>query len=113
MTHTVLALTHPHGPASASWSGTHWLGIGLLVGVVTMLTPPLIRALVIIFDIVALGWSFGILNWADSSSGHWVWIALIFLLIGLFIGVIHGLRHLSDSEFNTRLGNIRRLGRYL
>jgi len=112
VTHTVLALTHPHGPASAASSGTHWFAIGLLVGVVAMLTPPLIRALVIIFDVVALGWSYGILHWADSAGGRWVWIALLFLFIGLFIGVINGLKHLSAAEFTTRLGNIRKLGRY-
>jgi hypothetical protein len=112
VTHTVLALTHPHGPASAASSGTHWFAIGLLVGVVTMLTPGFIRAVVIIFDIVALGWSYGILHWADSSEGHWVWVAVLFLFIGLFVGVVRGLIHLSESEFRTRLGNIRRLGRY-
>jgi hypothetical protein len=112
VTHTVLALPHPHGPASAASSGTHWFAIGLLVGVVTMLTPGFIRAVVILFDIVALGWSYGILHWADSAEGRWVWIAVLFLLIGLFVGVIRGLRHLSEAEFTTRLGNIRKLGRY-
>lgn len=77
-----------------------------------MLTPPAIRAAVILFDIVALGWSYGILHWADTAKGHWVWIALLFLFIGLFLGVVRGLRHLSDAEFTTRLGNIRKLGRY-
>ena len=113
MTHTVLALPHPHGAATSGSSTTHWFAIGLLVGAATIaFTPPLIKALVIMFDIVALGWSYGILHWADSAAGHWVWIALLFLLIGLFLGVVRGLRHLSDTEFNTRLGNIRKLGRY-
>jgi hypothetical protein len=112
VTHTVLALTHPHGAATSASSTTHWFAIGLLVGVVTMLTPPVIRAAVILFDIVALGWSYGILHWADTSRGHWVWIALLFLLIGLFVGVIRGLRHLSDFEFGARRKNIRSIGRY-
>ena len=77
-----------------------------------MLTPPVIRAVVITFDIVALGWSYGILHWADSAEGRWVWIAVLFLFIGLFVGVIRGLRHLSDYEFMTRLKNIRSIGRY-
>jgi hypothetical protein len=112
VTHTVLALTHPHGPASAVSSGTHWFAIGLLVGVVTMVTPVAIRALVITFDIVALGWSYGILHWADSAEGRWVWVAVLFLAIGLFVGVVRGLRHLSDYEFITRLRHIREMGRY-
>jgi putative effector of murein hydrolase LrgA (UPF0299 family) len=77
-----------------------------------MLTPGLIKGFVILFDIVALGWSYGILHWADSAEGRWVWVAVLFLFIGLFVGVIRGLRHLSEAEFTTRLGNIRKLGRY-
>ena len=77
-----------------------------------MLIRHWIKWLVIIFDIVALGWSYGILHWADTAKGHWVWIALLFLLIGMFLGVINGLRHLSDFEFMTRLRNIRSIGRY-
>jgi len=112
VSHAVLALTHPHGAASAASSGTHWFAIGLLAGVVTMLTPPAIRAVVIIFDIVALGWSYGILHWADSAGGRWVWIAGLFLFIGLFVGVLRGLKHVGEAEFTTRLTNIRKLGRY-
>jgi hypothetical protein len=113
VTHTVLALTHPHGAASAPSSGTHWFAIGLLVGAATVaFAPGLVKALVILFDIVALGWSYGILHWADTTKGHWVWIALLFLFIGLFFGVIHGLRHLGDFEFGARLKNIRSIGRY-
>jgi hypothetical protein len=81
-------------------------------GCVILATPGFIRAVVIIFDIVALGWSYGILHWADSAENRWVWIAALFLFIGLFIGVIRGLKYLSEAEFTTRLGNIRKLGRY-
>ncbi len=113
MTHTVLALTHPHGAASASSSGTHWFAIGLLVGIATVaFAPGWVTALVIVFDLVALGWSFGILNYTHSAGGRWVLVAVLFLFIGLFIGVLRGLRHVGEAEYTTRLTNIRKLGRY-
>jgi F0F1-type ATP synthase assembly protein I len=77
-------------------------------------TPAVVKIPVIIFDIVALGWSFGILNYIDHtrSSVPWVLIAVAFLLAGMAWGVVRGLRHLGDAEFSARLGNIRRLGRW-
>jgi len=85
----------------------------LLVGIVAVLVAPgWVTGLIILFDLVALGWSFGILNYAHSPGGRWVLIAALFLVIGLFLGVVRGLRHLGDAEFSARLGNIRKLGRY-
>jgi hypothetical protein len=106
-------ITHPHGAASAVGSSTHWFAIGLLVGVGVMLVAPaFVRGLVILFDLVALGWSSIILGYADSARGRWVLIGTAFLLLGMFMGVVRGLRHLGDAEFATRLGNIRKLGRW-
>jgi hypothetical protein len=111
VTHIVLALTHPGGAASRPGTGTYWFAIGLLVGMITIwFAPPWLVGLIITADIVALGWSFGILHYADTGNGRWVWVAVVFLLIGLYLGVIHGLRHLSNSEFSTRLKNIRNMG---
>jgi len=108
----VLALPHPQGAASHPGSGTYLLAIGVLAGMVTiMFAPPWLVALVVTGDIVVLGWSFGILHYADTGNGRWVWVALIFLFIGLYLGVIRGLRHLSDYEFGARLRNIRSIGR--
>jgi putative effector of murein hydrolase LrgA (UPF0299 family) len=113
MTGLVLAFGHPHGAASTAGTGTYWFAIGLLVGVVAaMVAPGWVTGLVVLFDLVALGWMTGILGYAHKSTGRWVLIALPFLLIGLYVGVARGLRHLSDSEFNTRLTNIRRMGKY-
>jgi hypothetical protein len=111
--HIVLALTHPHptGAASRPGTGTYWFAIGLLVGMITIwFAPSWLVALIVVGDIVALGWSFGILHYADTGNGRWVWVAAVFLLIGLYLGVIHGLQHLSSSEFATRLKNIRSMG---
>jgi hypothetical protein len=77
-----------------------------------LIAPGFVRGVVILFDLVALGWSSIILGYADSARGRWVLIGTAFLLLGMFIGVIRGLRHLGDAEFVGRLGNIRRLGRY-
>jgi hypothetical protein len=113
MTSTVLAFQHPHGAASAVGTSTHWFAIGLLVGVITVFVAPAwVTALLVVFDLVALGWSSGVLNYAHSANGRWVLIAAPFLLIGMYFGVIRGLRHLSDTEFSTRLGNVRKAGKY-
>jgi len=107
------SITHPAGPASAAGTSTHWFAIGLLVGVLVMLVAPaFVRGIVILFDIVALGWSSVVLGYTDSTRGRWVLIGTAFLLVGMFIGVVRGLRHLGDAEFVTRLTNIRKLGRW-
>jgi hypothetical protein len=114
VTHIVLALTHPHptGAASRPGTGTYWFAIGLLVGMIAIWRAPgWLVGVIVAADIVALGWSFGILHYADTGNGRWVWVAVIFLMIGLYIGVIHGLKHLSESEMATRLRNIRSMGK--
>jgi hypothetical protein len=111
MTHTVLAITHPNGAASAVGSGTHWFAIGLLVGMVAIsFAPGWLTALIVTFDLVALGWSFGILHYADTGTGRWVLIAVLFLVIGLFLGTIRGLKLLSEHEFLTRRNGMRARG---
>jgi hypothetical protein len=114
VTHTVLAFAHPHGAASHQGTGTFWLAIGVLVGMAAVwFAPGWVKTLVLIFDLVALGWSAVILHYTDTGLGRWVWVAAIFLVIGMFIGVKNGLKHLSSSEYGTRLGNIRKNGNYL
>ena len=110
-THIVLAISHPHGAAATPGTPTYWFAIGLLAGMaVVWWTPGFVKTLVIIFDLVALGWSAVILHWADKGSGRWVWIAIPFLLLGMFIGVINGLKHLGSSEYRGRLTNVRKNG---
>lgn len=111
---TVLALARPTGAAAVVGTGTHWFAIGLLTGILAaVLVPRWLTVLIVIFDLVALGWMSGILNYVDAANGRWVLVAAPFLIIGLYFGVTRGLKHLSDSEFRTRHGNIRKLGRYL
>ena len=114
VTHIVLALPHPQGAASHPGTGTFWLAIGLLAGMATVwFTPGWLKTIVLIADLVTLGWSAVILHYADTGLGRWVWIAAVFLVIGMFIGVKNGLKHLGESEYGTRLGNIRKNSRYL
>jgi hypothetical protein len=109
----VLAFVHPHGAASMMGTGSYWVAIGILVGfVVALVAPGWLKAAVIVIDLIALGWMSGILGYADHSKGHWVWFAIVFLGIGLFLGVVRGLRYLSEFEFSTRLKNIRNEGHY-
>ncbi|MGB6454310.1 MAG: hypothetical protein WBH47_07435 [Streptosporangiaceae bacterium] len=111
MTHVVLAFSHPQGPASTPGTGTYWFAFGLLVGMATVwFTPGLVKSLVLVFDLVALGWSAVILHYTDTGTGRWVLVAAAFLLIGMFIGVLNGLRHLGEAEYRTRKGSIRRSG---
>jgi len=114
VTHTVLAFAHPQGAASHQGTGTFWLAIGVLVGMAAVwFTPGWVKTLVVIFDLVALGWSAVILHYTDTGVGRWVWIGAIFLLLGMFIGVKNGLKHLSGSEYGTRLSNIRKNGHWI
>ncbi|MGH3300136.1 MAG: hypothetical protein ACRDOK_00410 [Streptosporangiaceae bacterium] len=114
MTHFVLAFSHPQGPASTPGTGTYWVAFGILVGMATVwFTPGLVKSLVLVFDLVALGWSAVILHYADTGTGRWVLIAAAFLLIGMFIGVLNGLRHLGEAEYQGRKTSVRRIGGWL
>jgi hypothetical protein len=77
-----------------------------------LIAPGFVRGLVILFDLVALGWSSIILGYTDSARGRWVLIGTAFLFIGMFLGVARGLRHLGDAEYAGRLRNIRNIGRW-
>jgi len=114
MTHLVLALSHPAGAASSPGTPTYWFAIGILVGMATVwFTPGWIKTMVIIFDLVALGWSAVILHYSGTGAGRWLWIAAVFLVIGMFFGVTNGLRHLGESEFRGRRSAIRKIGGWL
>jgi hypothetical protein len=117
MTHVLLALshpTHPVGAASTPGTPTYWFAIGLLVGMAAAWwAPGWLAGLVITFDLVALGWSSVILHYTGTAAGKWVLIAAVFLVIGMFIGVVNGLRHLGEAEYRTRRISIRRIGGWL
>jgi hypothetical protein len=111
MIHAVVATSLPHGAASSGGTATHWLAIGILIGIVAVFfAPAWLLTLIIVFDLVALGWSFGILNYAHSAHGRWVMVAIPFLLIGMYFGVLRGLRLLSNHEMAGRLSGIRARG---
>jgi hypothetical protein len=110
---TVLAIAPPHGAAASAGTETHWLAIGLLVGIVAALVAPIwLTGLIIVFDLVALGWTYGILNYVHGG-GRWLVVAIPCVLIGLYFGVTRGLKHLGESEFRARQANIRKNGRFL
>jgi len=77
-----------------------------------MFAPGWLKGLVILFDLVALGWSAVILHYTDTGGGRWVLVAMLFLAIGLYLGVVRGVGYVSENEFRTRMGNIRKNGRY-
>jgi hypothetical protein len=103
MIRTVLAYQPPHGAASSAGSGTHWFAIGLLVGfLVAVVGPGWVKGLVVLFDLVALGWSTGILHYTHTGSGRWVFVAVLGLIVGIAIGMIRGLRALGEHEYLSR-----------
>jgi hypothetical protein len=107
-------LGHPHGAASTIGTGTYWFAIGLFAGILlSSFGPGWLRWTIFAADLVALGWSVKILHYSDTGTGRWVLIAVGFLVLGMFIGVLNGLRHLGDAELRARVVNIRRMGRYL
>ena len=85
----------------------------LLGFLVAMVAPGFVKGVVIACDLIALGWSSIILGYADSPRGRWVLIGTAFLLIGMLLGVVRGLRHLGDAEYTARLKNVRNLGRWI
>jgi hypothetical protein len=102
--------TAPTGAASKTGTGTFWLALGLLLGfVVAYVAPWWLKAAVIVFDLVALGWLARLLKFS-GSTGALVIVAVVALLGGMFWGVMRGLRHLGNHEFLTRLGGIRGRG---
>jgi hypothetical protein len=114
MTHFMLAFSHPQGSASMPGTGTYWFALGILVGMATVwFTPGLVKSLVVVFDLVALGWSAVILHYSGTGMGRWMWVAAVFLLIGMALGVVHGLRHLGEAEYRGRKTSIRRIGGWL
>jgi hypothetical protein len=114
MIHAVLAVGLPHGAASSGSTATHWLAIGILIGILAVFfAPAWLLTFVIIFDLVALGWTFGILNYAHSAHGRWVWVAVPFLLFGLWYGATRGLKMLSEHEFLTRRSGMKARGMWM
>jgi len=85
----------------------------LLGFLVALVGPGIVKGVVITCDLIALGWSSLILGYADSARGRWVLVATAFLLIGMFWGVLRGLRHLGDAEYAARVRNIRNIGRWI
>jgi len=75
--------------------------------------PGWLLGLIITFDLVALGWSFVILHYADTGKGRWVLVGVAFLLIGMYLGRGQGVKMLSVHEFLTRRGGMRARGWWL
>jgi hypothetical protein len=105
-----------HAAATAPLPGTHSFWITLLIG--------------LLIARIAAGWVFGILlvvalaalgvlgrlshtsGGGDASLLVWLIVVAIAVVVGLYFGRMRGLRHLGESEFRTRLTNIRRISRF-
>ena len=80
-------------PLPTSAPGTYWFAMGLLAGILLCsFGPTWLRWTVCTADLIALGWSASILNYTDTGAGRWVLVA---------------------AEFRARLGNVRKIGRWL
>jgi hypothetical protein len=110
----VLAVAHQQGSVSGSLASSHafWYGIMLAVGV-ALIFPGWVAILLFVVALLASG----LLH--SGSGGHihsaalpYLIVAVIAVLVGLYFGRIRGLRHLGESDFRTRLRNIRGISRW-
>lgn len=111
----VLAVAHQQGSVSGSLASSHafWYGIMLAVGV-ALIFPGWVAILLFVVALLASG-----LLHSGGGGGHihstalpYLIVAVIAVLVGLYFGRIRGLRHLGESDFRTRLRNIRGISRW-
>ena len=105
-----------HAASTAPLTGTHSFWITLLVGLLIALIAPSWVGWILV--VVALG-ALGVLGRLSHTSGGggasllvWLIVVAIAVVVGLYFGRMRGLRHLGESEFRTRLTNIRRISRF-
>jgi hypothetical protein len=110
----VLAVAHQQGSVSGSLASSHafWYGIMLAVGV-ALIFPGWVAILLFVVALLASG----LLH--SGGGGHihsaalpYLIVAVIAVLVGLYFGRLRGLRHLGESDFRTRLRNIRGISRW-
>jgi hypothetical protein len=111
----VLAVAHQQGSVSGSLASSHafWYGIMLAFGV-ALIFPGWVAILLFVDALLASG-----LLRSGGGGGHihsaalpYLIVAVIAVLVGLYFGRIRGLRHLGESDFRTRLRNIRGISRW-
>lgn len=113
----VLAAAPQRAADTSVLSGSHVAWGMLLVGVlIGLFAPAWLAWLVALVALVGLG-AFQAVTVNHGSHVHaggliWLFIFAVGGIAGMIYGRIRGLRHLGESEFRTRWGNIRRISRF-
>ena len=103
-----------HHQSVGSLTSSHMFWLGLLIGLGAVILPGWLRLILAIVAVFSLGWVSVVDHHVSYSSGtvRWVLVALLGLVVGLFWGRIRGLRHLGESDFRIRFGNVRGVRRW-
>jgi hypothetical protein len=115
-----LAVAHQQAPVSGSLASSHafWYGV-LLALLIAWILPGWAAGVLFVVALLASHLLQSLLGHAHSSSSSsssnvlLLIVGVIALLVGLYFGRIRGLRQLGESDFRTRLGNIRIINRWL
>ena len=89
-----------------------WYG-ALLALVVANFFPGWVGGLLFVIALLASGLLALLGHDAHSSAAPYVIVAVLVLLGGLYFGRMRGLRQLGESDFRTRMRNVRGINRWL
>ena len=111
---------HQQAPPVGSFTSSHTLWIGVLVGLLAaaLFGSGWITTLLFIVAVIGSG---VITALAGAAPGHhvsfatvlWLLALLLVALVSLHLGRLRGLRHLGEHEFQVRRGYIRGISRFL
>lgn len=92
---------------------THMFWIGVLVGILAVwILPGWISGILFVAALLVSGILSSIRHSSHSTAVPYIIVGLIALVIGLYFGRIRGLRQLGESDFRTRLTNVRIIRRW-
>lgn len=91
----------------------HMFWIGVLVGILAVwILPGWLSGGLFVVALLASGVLISLRHPGYSTLVPYIIVGIISLVIGLYFGRIRGLRQLGESDFRTRLANIRIIRRW-
>ena len=111
-----LTVAYQQASVSGSLASSHvfWYGV-LLALLIAWILPGWAAGILFVIAVLASGLLESLVGQGRSPSPDVLFliVAVIALLVGLFFGRMRGLRQLGESEFRTRLRNVRIISRWL